>query len=126
MKTMFKTIVKIIVAAMVGLMLAAWADEHHVGYRYAFVSVYLFGSVVVYYAIEGIIAFIRRRQAERDDIIKFRRSMNYRQAAVFVGTACLFIGTQTECDERADDLWHYGVQAEVQQLTGEETLFDVM
>lgn len=123
---MFKTIVKIIVAAMVGLMLAAWADEHHVGYRYAFVSVYLFGSVVVYYAIEGIIAFIRRRQAERDDIIKFRRSMNYRQAAVFVGTACLFIGTQTECDERADDLWHYGVQAEVQQLTGEETQFDVM
>lgn len=125
MKTI-KTIIKIIVAAMVGLMLAAWADEHHVGYRYAFVSVYLFGSVVVYYAIEGIIAFIRRRQAERDDIIKFRRSMNYRQAAVFVGTACLFIGTQTECDERADDLWHYGVQAEVQQLTGEETQFDVM
>ncbi len=126
MKTMFKTIVKIIVAAMVGLFLAAWADEHHVGYRFGFVSVYLFGSVVVYYAIEGIITFIRRRQAEREDIIKFRRSIDYGQAAVFVGTACLFIGTPQECDERADDLWHYGVQAEVQQLTGEETQFDII
>jgi len=126
MKKTFAFIVKIIVAAMVGLMLAAWADEQNVGYRYAFVSVYLFGSVVVYYAIEGICAIIRRRQAEREDIIKFRRSMNYRQAAIFVGTACLFIGTQTECDERADDLWHHGVQAEVQQLTGEETQFDIV
>ena len=50
----------------------------------------------------------------------------YGQAAVFVGTACLFIGTQTECDELCDDLWHYGQQAEVQQLTGEETQFDVL
>lgn len=125
MKTI-KTIVKIIVAAMVGLFLAAWADEHHVGYRYAFVSVYLFCSVVVYYAINGIIAFIRRRQAERDDIIKFRRSIDYGQAAVFVGTACLFIGTPQECDDRADDLWHYGVQARVEQLTGEETSFNII
>ena len=125
MKTI-KTIVKIIVAAMVGLMLAAWADEHHVGYRYAFVSVYLFGSVVVYYAIEGICAFIRRRQAEREDIIKFRRSIDYGQAAVFVGTACLLIGTPQECEDVCDDLWHHGQQARMEMLTGEETQFDVM
>lgn len=125
MKTI-KTIVKIIVAAMVGLMLAAWADEHHVGYRYGFVSVYLFGSVVVYYAIDGIITFIRRRQAERDDIIKFRRNIDYRQAAVFVGTACLYMGTQQQCEDVCDDLWHYGQQARVEMLTGEETQFDIL
>lgn len=121
-----KTFLKMIVAAMVGLMLAAWADEHHVGYRYAFVSVYLCGSVVVYYAIEGIIAVLTKRgRNSRYDSIRPQRR-DYGQAAVFVGTACLFIGTQTECDERADDLWHYGVQAEVQQLTGEETQFDIL
>lgn len=126
MKTMFKTIVKIIVAAMVGLMLAAWADEHHVGYRYGFVTVYFCGAIGVYYAIEGICAMWRKRQAEREDIIKFRRSMNYRQAAVFVGTACLLIGTPQECDDLCDDLWHHGQQARMEMLTGEETQFDIL
>ena len=126
MKKTIAFIVKILVAAIVAMFLAVWADEHGVGYRYGFVTVYFCGAIGVYYAIEGICAFIRRRQAEREDIIKFRRSIDYRQAAVFVGTACLFIGTQTECDERADDLWHYGQQAEVRALTGEETQFDVL
>jgi hypothetical protein len=125
MKKTIAFIVKILVAAIVAMFLAVWADEHGVGYRYGFVTVYFCGAIGVYYAIEGICAFIRRRQAERDDIIKFRRSIDYRQAAVFVGTACLFIGTQTECDERADDLWHYGQQAEVRALTGDET-FDIL
>ena len=126
MKKTILFIVKILVAAMVAMFLAVWADEHGVGYRYGFMAVYLFGAIVVYYTIEGICVIISRRQAEREDIIKFRRSMNYRQAAVFVGTACLFIGTQTECDERADDLWHHGQQAEVRELTGEETAFEIL
>lgn len=127
MKKTIAFIVKIIVAAMVAMFLAVWADEHHVGYRFGFVAVYIVGSIAVYYTIDGVCALIRRRrQAEREDIIRFRRSMNYGQAAVFVGTACLFIGTQTECDERVDDLWHHGVRAEVQQLTGEETQFDII
>lgn len=122
-----KTFLKMIVAAIVGLMLAAWADEHHVGYRFGFVTVYFCGAIAVYYTIEGIITLIRRRrQAERDEIIKFRRSMNYGQAAVFVGTACLLIGTPQECDDIADDLWHHGQQARVEMLTGEEQAFDVM
>lgn len=125
MKKTILFIVKILVAAMVAMFLAVWADEHGVGYRFGFVTVYLFGSIAVYYAIEGIWAIIRRRQEEREDIIKFRRSIDYKQAAVFIGTACLFIGTQTECDERADDLWHYGQQAEVCELTGEET-FEIL
>lgn len=125
MKTI-KTIVKIIVAAMVGLMLAAWADEHHVGYRYAFVSVYLFGSVVVYYAIEAVIsALTKRGRNSRYESIRPQRS-DYGQAAVFVGTACLLIGTPQECEDVCDGLWHYGQQARVEMLTGEEQAFDVM
>ena len=126
MKKTIAFIVKIIVAAMVGLLLAAWADEHHVGYRYGFVTVYFCGAIAVYYTIEGIITLIRRRrQAEREDIIRFRRSMNYGQAAVFVGTACLFMGTPQDCEEVCDDLWHYGQQARVEQLTGEE-VFEIL
>jgi hypothetical protein len=49
----------------------------------------------------------------------------YGQAAVFIGTACLYVGTPQECDELADDLWHYAQQAEVRALTGDET-FDVL
>ena len=120
MKTI-KTIVKIIVAAMVGLFLAAWADEHHVGYRYAFVSVYLFCSVVVYYAIDGIIAVLTKRgRNSRYESIRPQRR-DYGQAAVFVGTACLFIGTPQECEELADSMQHYAQQVRVDTLTGEET-----
>jgi hypothetical protein len=127
MKKTIAFIAKILVAAMVAMFLAVWADKGGVGYRFGFVAVYFCGSIAAFYTIEGIIALIRRRrQAERENIIRFRRSMNYGQAAVFVGTACLFIGTQTECDERVDDLWHHGVRAEVQQLTGEETQFDII
>lgn len=121
-----KTIIKIIVAAMVGLFLAAWADEHHVGYRYGFVAVYFFGSIVVYYAIEGIISMWRKRNSKMHyDTIKFRKGMDYKQAAVFIGTACLYLGTQQQCDELCDDLWHHGQQAHVQVLDGNET-FDVL
>ena len=125
MKTI-KTIVKIIVAAMVGLMLAAWADEHHVGYRYAFVSVYLFCSVVVYYAIEGIIAVLTKRgRNSRYESIRPQRR-DYGQAAVFVGTACLLIGTPEQCEDLCDDLWHHGQQARMEMLTGEETSFNII
>lgn len=121
-----KTFAKMIVATMVGLMLAAWADEHHVGYRYAFVSVYLFGSVVVYYAIEGIIAVLTKRgRNSRYESIRHKTGRNYGQAAIFVGTACVFMGTPQECDDLCDDLWHHGQQARVEMLTGDET-FNVL
>lgn len=84
--------------------------------------------IVFAWIIAGDIKTILRsmRGEGKYDTIRHKTGRNYGQAAVFVGTACLFIGTQTECDERADDLWHYGVQAEVQQLTGEETQFDIL
>lgn len=49
----------------------------------------------------------------------------YGQAAIFVGTACLFTGTPKECEDVCDDMWHYGQQAEVRALTGNET-FDIL
>ena len=122
-------IIKFFVATMVAMFLAAWAEEHHVGYRWGFVTVYLFGAVVVYYAIEAVVGIVRRylrRRAEREDIASFRRGLDYRQAAVFIGTACMFIGTPDECDEVADDMWHYGQQARVEVLSGEETQFDII
>ena len=76
-----KTLLKIIVAAMVGLMLAAWADEHHVGYRFGFVAVYFFGSIVVYYAIEGILSIVKRNKQTRFGSIKYRKGIVYKQAA---------------------------------------------
>ena len=122
-------IIKVFVAAMVAIFLAAWAEEHGVGYRFGFVTVYLFGAVVVFYAIETVVGIVRRylrRRAEREDIVRFRRGLDYRQAAVFIGTACMFIGTADECDEVCDDMWHYGQQARVEQLSGEETQFDII
>ena len=67
--------------------------------------------------------FVRRifsEEPSRYDSIKHKSGIKYNQAAIFVGTACLFIGSPDECDEVVDDLWHRGVQAEVTQLTGDE------
>ena len=63
-----------------------------------------------------------------DDSIKHKmgsRSRSYGHAAIFVGTAIVFMGTTQQCEDLADDLWHRGVQAEVTQLTGEET-FEIL
>lgn len=60
------------------------------------------------------------------ETIKHRMgSRNYGQAAVFIGTACLYMGTPQQCDELCDDLWHHGQQAHVQVLDGNET-FDIL
>ena len=64
------------------------------------------------------------RKSEKHTSIKDAR--NYGQAAVFIGTACLYMGTPQQCEDVCDDLWHRGVQAEYHELTGEETQFDVL
>ena len=53
---------------------------------------------------------------------KIKDAARYGQAAIFVGTACLFIGEPNECDELADDMQHYAQQVKARALTGEETL----
>ena len=50
---------------------------------------------------------------------------NYGRAAIFVGTAAIFVGTPQECEDVADDLWHYAQQARVEMLSGEET-FEIL
>ena len=82
--------------------------------------------VVFAWIIAGDIKAILRsmRGSGKYDTIRHKTG-NYGQAAIFVGTACLFIGTPNECDELADDLWHRGQQAEVRALTGDE-VFDIL
>lgn len=82
--------------------------------------------IVFVWIIAGDIKTILRsmRDSKHDSIRPSRR--DYGQAAVFVGTACLLIGTPQECDDLCDDLWHYGQQARMEMLTGEEQAFDVM
>lgn len=75
--------------------------------------------------------FMRRIFEDEDgksryDSIRHRDGRRYGQAAVFIGTACLFMGTLEQCEEVADDLWHYGQQAHVETLTGEEIEFNVL
>jgi len=54
---------------------------------------------------------------------KIKDAARYGQAAIFVGTACLFIGEPNECDELADDMQHYAQQVRVDTIDGE---FDVL
>ena len=49
----------------------------------------------------------------------------YSQAAIFVGTAAIFVGTPQECEDVCDDMWHYGQQTHVEMLTGEE-VFNIL
>ena len=65
--------------------------------------------------------FVRRilsaDEPSKYDSIKHKTGRNYGQAAIFVGTACLFMGTPKECKELCDDLWHRGIHAEVTEVT---------
>lgn len=83
--------------------------------------------VVFAWIIVGDIKAILRsmRSSDKHDSIRHKTG-NYGQAAVFIGTACLFVGTPQECEDVADDLWHYAQQARVEMLTGEETSFNVI
>lgn len=83
--------------------------------------------IVFAWIIAGDVKDILRsmRGEGKYDTIRHKTGRNYGQAAVFIGTACLFIGTPKECDELADDLWHRGQQAESRVLTGDE-VFDIL
>lgn len=85
----------------------------------AFAAVSIFGALLIALLLG---AFDVPNKSMHDSIRHKAgiRSRSYGHAAIFLGTACLFIGTQKECDERADDLWHWGQQVDVRTLTGEE------
>ena len=80
--------------------------------------------VVFAWIIAGDIkAILRSRRGTKYGSIRhYDGRRNYGQAAVFIGTAAIFVGTPQECEDVADDLWHYAQQAEVRTLTGDETL----
>lgn len=69
----------------------------------------------------GVWEFVRHLFEDEDGKKKYdsiRHKMgrkSYGQAAIFLGTACVFVGTPKECEERADDLWHYGQQVRVEE-----------
>ena len=80
--------------------------------------------IVFAWIIAGDIkAILRSMRGEEYDSIRHNAGRkNYGHAAVFLGAACIFIGTPKECEDMCQDLWHYGQQVRVDELTGEETL----
>lgn len=68
---------------------------------------------------------VKEKQSKYNSIKHRMGSRNYGQAAVFIGTACLYMGTPQECEELADDMQHYAQQVHVQVLDGNET-FDIL
>ena len=91
----------------------------------AFAAISIFGALLIALLLG---AFDVPYKQSKYDTIRHKagsRSRTYGHAAIFLGTACLFIGTQKECDARADDLWHWGQQVDVRTLTGEET-FEIL
>ena len=121
MKTI-KFIVKILVAAIVATCVALGVEALGVGYEYGFVTVF-FATAIGVAALLGAFDMSAIKRDMKHTSIK--DAARYGQAAIFVGTACVFMGSVDDCDELADDLWHYGQQAEVRQLT-DETEFNIL
>ena len=77
-------------------------------------------------AVSALLGVYDMPERTKHDSIRHKAERNYGQAAIFVGTACVFMGTLQECDDLCDDLWHHGQQARVEMLTGEETSFNII
>ena len=122
MKQTFRFIVKIMVAAIVAACVALAVDAMGIGYQYGFVTVF-FATAIGVAALLGAFDMSAIKRDMKHTSIK--DAARYGQAAIFVGTACVFMGSVDDCDELADDLWHYGQQAEVRQLT-DETEFNIL
>ena len=123
MKKTIIDIVKILVACIVAIVATIAVDALGIGYHYGHVAVF-FCTAIGMLAILGV--FSEREDAKHDSIRHYDGRRHYGQAAVFLGTACVFMGTPKQCEDVADDLWHYGQQVHVEQLTGEENNFEVL
>ena len=118
MKTI-KFIGIVIVAAIVGFAAMCVAIAFDASDKVAIMS--YFGVAIAIAALLGAFDMSAIKRNMKHTSIK--DAARYGQAAIFIGTACLFIGEPKECDELADDLWHSGIQCKVDSLTGE---FDVL
>lgn len=89
----------------------------------AFAAVSIFGALLIALLLGAF--DVPNKQSKYDSIRHKMGRRSYGNAAVFIGTACLFVGTPQECEDVCDDMWHYGQQTEVRALTGDET-FDIL
>lgn len=124
MKTL-KTILLWMLSFAVSMAMAAgvamWTDNDN-----AVVCMFFFAPIVMalLFGLFDVATRNAMRGGKHEGVRPQKRS--YGHAAVFIGTACLFIGAPQQCDDLADGLWHHGQQAEVRELTGEEQAFDIL
>ena len=111
----------VIVAALVGFAVMCVAIAFDASDKVAIVS--YFGSAIAIAALLGAFDMGAIKRNMKHTSIK--DAARYGQAAIFVGTACLFIGEPNECDELADGLQHYAQPVRVDTLTGNE-VFDIL
>lgn len=112
MKQTFRFIVKIMVAAIVAACVTLAVEAMGVGYEYGFVTVF-FATAIGVAALLGAFDMSAIKRDMKHTSIK--DAARYGQAAIFLGTACLFVGEPKECEELADDLWHRGQQVHVEE-----------
>lgn len=117
----FRFIGLVIVAALVGFAAMCVAIAFDASDRVDIVS--YFGVAIAIAALLGVFDMSAIKRNMKHTSIK--DAARYGQAAIFVGTACLFTGTPQECEELADSMQHYAQQVKVRALTGNET-FDIL
>lgn len=121
MKQTFKFIGRILVAAAAAMCVTfvlVWLDA---SLKTAFV-VYVCTAMLIALGIGAFDANEQKKDGTKFKPIRRRNGRQLGQAAIFVGTACIFMGTPKECEDVCDDLWHWGVQAEVGTITGDESI----
>ena len=116
-----KTIIKIIASAAIAVGAGAVLSGHDVSDNLIVCTTVCIAIMVA--AMLGV--FDERKESKHESIKHYDGRRNYGQAAVFIGAACIFMGTPQECEDVADDLWHYAQQVHVEMLDGEET-FEVL
>ena len=118
---MAKFIVKILIATIVAMGMACvaiWCDASD----NTVLCTLFFGAALVALALGAFDEPEREEPTKHGSIKHYDGRRNYGNAAVFIGTACLFIGTPKQCEQYADDLQHYAQNARVVELSGDETL----
>lgn len=120
MKKTIIDIVKIMVAAMVAMGVVCVLIAHD-----ASDGAILMTGLLVAGGVSTALGVFKEQAHKiynRFDIRRREGGRSYGQAAIFIGTACIFMGTPQDAAELADDLQHYAQNARVVELTGEEQL----
>jgi undecaprenyl pyrophosphate phosphatase UppP len=115
-------LVKFIVAFIVATFAVAFCIRYDASDNVVIMT--YFGVGIVTMLVLGAFNVPERKQSNKYTV-RHKAGRSYGKAAIFVGTACLFVGTPQECEELADDLWYYAQPVRVDTLTGDET-FDIL